>query len=268
MSLLKEMFASGQVTDQDTEADVTTLQVQYATKKNLELLVGHHRRFNRYVLATKRLLSSNSLGRTIAVSGLWALYKPPEYFNSPAEWHQTAGPISINLIHEIDILQFLLGPITRVHAEQTVSQRGYPAEEGAAIILRFESGVLGTFLLSDALPSPYNFESGTGENPLIPQDGQDVYRIFGTEGVLSVPDMRLWNYGKKEKSWHETMNMQRIEIAEDKTPFELQVRHLVEVIRGNERPMCSGQEGLSALLVCESVKKAIATSLPVEIPSL
>jgi predicted dehydrogenase len=247
---------------------VCPYQVSYATQRNLRLLVGHHRRFNRYVLATKRILSSNSVGRTIAVSGLWALYKPPKYFDPPAEWHQTAGPIAINLIHEIDILQFLFGPVTRVHAEQTISQRNFPAEEGAAIILRFKSGVLGTFILSDALPSPYNFESGTGENPLIPHTGQDVYRIFGTEGVLSVPDMKLWNYGKREKSWNETMEMEKMELRDEKAPFELQVRHLVEVIRGNEEPVCSGLDGISALAVCESVKKAMVTGLPVEIPSL
>jgi predicted dehydrogenase len=247
---------------------VTRFQVQYAANKNLYLLVGHHRRFNRYVLATKQLLSSNSLGRTVAVSGLWALYKPPEYFNPPAEWHQTAGPISINLIHEIDILQFLFGPIVRVHAEQTISQRTYPAEEGAAIILRFKSGTLGTFLLSDALPSPYNFESGTGENPLIPQTGQDAYRIFGTEGVLSVPDMQLWSYGGQEKSWNQTMEVNTVEVAEEKMPFELQVRHLIKVIQGKEDPMCTGMDGLSALVVCEAVKKAMGTGLPVEIASL
>jgi predicted dehydrogenase len=202
------------------------------------------------------------------LSGIWALYKPPEYFNPPAEWRQTAGPISINLIHEIDILQFLFGPITRVHAEQTISQRGFPAEEGAAIILRFKNGVLGTFILSDALPSPHNFESGTGENPLIPQTGQDVYRVFGTEGVLSVPDMQLWQYGKKEKSWNEVMEMEKIEVPNEKAPFELQVRHLIEVIRGKEKPMCSGMDGLSAVAICESVKKAMTTGLPVEIPSL
>jgi predicted dehydrogenase len=247
--------------------NVNPSQVQHAANKNLHLLVGHHRRFNRYVLATKRLLSSSSLGRTVAISGLWALYKPLEYFNPPAAWHRTAGPISINLIHEVDILQFLFGPIVRVHAEQTISQRGFPAEEGAAIIFRFKSGALGTFLLSDALPSPYNFESGTGENPLIPHTGQDVYRIFGTEGVLSVPDMRIWSYEGKEKSWNQIMELKTMDVAEERMPFELQVRHLIEVIRGNEDPMCTGMDGLSALAVCESVKEAMDTGLPVKVPS-
>ncbi|KAF2431287.1 NAD(P)-binding protein [Tothia fuscella] len=239
--------------------------IKYAEYRSTSLLVGHHRRFNRYVLAAKEIVSTNRIGRVIAVSGLWALYKPPEYFEAPMEWHRTAGPISINLVHEVDILQFLFGAITRVHAEKTISQRGFPAEEGAAILLRFESGTVGTFVLSDAAPSPFNFESGTGENPTIPYSGQDVYRVFGTQGVLSVPDMILWSYGQEDKNWTAQMLAEKVNVENQQTPFELQLRHFVSVVRGQSRPICSGMDGLSAVTVCEAVVQAIATGLPVEI---
>jgi predicted dehydrogenase len=243
-------------------------QVKYAEERNLHLLVGHHRRFNRFVIAAKVALSANMIGRVVAVSGLWALYKPPEYFEPPCEWRRTAGPISINLIHEIDILQYLFGSVTRVHAEKTLSQRQFPAEEGAALLLRFETGVVGTFVLSDALPSPYNFESGTGENPTIPHAGQDVYRIFGADGVLSVPDMQCWTHGTGEKSWASQMQVEKLDVAADKAPFELQIKHLVNVVQGKAKPTCSGMDGLSAVAVCEAVHKALDTGLPVDVRSL
>ena len=163
------------------------------------LLVGHHRRLNPFVTATKRALAEGSVGKIIAVSGLWTTFKPASYFQAPTEWRGKAGsggPILINLIHEIDTLQYLLGPISRVHAEVTLSQRNHEAEEGAAILLRFESGVVGTVILSDAVPSPYNFEAATGENPLLPKAGRDVYRIVGVEGTLSVGDMKVYRYGE------------------------------------------------------------------------
>jgi predicted dehydrogenase len=134
-----------------------------------------------------------SLGRLIAINGLWTIYKPSSCFDPPTEWRRLdcAGPIFINLIHEIDLLHYWHGPITRVYAEQTVSQRSFDAEEGAAITLRFASGLVGTFLLSDAVVSPHNFEGGTDENPIIPRTGRDFHRAFGSEGSLSVPDMTL-----------------------------------------------------------------------------
>ena len=144
----------------------------------------------------------------------------------------------INLIHEVDILQYLLGPITRVHAEQTLSQRKHEVEEGAAILLRFASGVVGTFLLCDATPSEHNFESATGENPIIPKAGVDCYRIFGTDGSLSVGDMRLnVNPVGLEKSWSNSLCESTLEVDEA-IPFDEQVSHFVQVISGREEPRC------------------------------
>lgn len=170
----------------------------------------------------------------------------------------------INLIHEIDILHYLLGPIMRVFAEKTISRRGFEVEEGAAIVLKFGSGVVGTFLLSDNVPSPHNFEAGTGENPMIPKVGKDVYRIFGTEGLISVPDMK-WSRYNVINSWNEEIEETEVEVDMGKAPFELQVKHLVEVLAGREHPVCSGADGLRAVVVCEAVKEALDTGMPVEI---
>lgn len=228
-------------------------------------MIGHHRRFNRYVIAAKNAIPS--LGKLIAVNGLWTLYKPQPYFDPPTEWRRldTAGPIFINMIHEIDILHYLFGPITRVYAEETLSQRGYPAEEGAAITLRFASGMVGTFLLSDAVVSPHNFEAGTGENPTIPKAGQDFYRVFGSEGTLSVPTMTRWSYEDGSKSWTEKLKSEDLEVPVTQIPFELQIKHFVEVIRGEQVPSCSGAEGLRAVIVCEAIKRSMREGLPVSV---
>ncbi|EKG20716.1 Oxidoreductase [Macrophomina phaseolina MS6] len=214
--------------------------VSHAASCNRHLLTGHHRRFNPYVTATKRILNRESLGNITAISGLWALYKPPSYFDSPTAWRQSAnsgGPVLINLIHDIDVLHYLLGPIVRVVAFESAKRRGHEAEEGAAILLQFESGVVGTFLLSDAIVSPHAFELGTGENPLFPPTGQDFYRIMGTEATLSVPDLKRWSYAPgAEKSWQNEMTGVVLPLEEMlseeervKVPFELQVAHLVRV---------------------------------------
>jgi predicted dehydrogenase len=236
-------------------------------KTNIKILVGHHRRFNPYTVATKKLLTSGELGDIVAISGLWTSYKPNDYFDPPTEWRRSlaGGVVLINLIHEVDLLHHFFGPIVRVHAEKTPSKRGYEAEEGAALTFRFKSGVVGTFLISDNVPSPYNFESGTGENPLIPKvDNVDFYRIFGTNATLSVPDMMKWSYGKGKKTWHESISQTKVRVG-DTVPFELQLAHFVSVIRGEEEPSCSGQAGLAALIVCNAVRDAIESGQTVSI---
>lgn len=240
---------------------------------HLRLLVGHHRRFNPYVVKTKELIESNSLGRIIAVNGLWTLYKPPEYFSGPTSWRRSretgGGVVLINLVHDIDILQHLFGPIVRVHAERTAPSRPNPphdAEDGAAITFRFASGVVGTFLVCDATPSPHNFEAGTGENPTIPRTGEDFYRIFGSEACLSVPDMTRWNYdGQPVKSWTQELTVERVEVSTDVVPLEAQLAHFVDVIQGQAEPSCTGEAGLRALVVCDAVRRAMESGMPVDV---
>lgn len=238
---------------------------EHLSTTKVKAIVGHHRRFNPYIVSAKQAVSSGRLGNIVAVNGMWTLYKPIEYYQPPTEWRQnkTGGVVLINMIHEVDLLHHLLGCITSVHAEKTISQRGYEAEEGAALTLRFQSGAVGSFLVADNIPSPYNFESGTGENPLIPKSGQDFYRLFGTEACLSVPDMSVWSH-KGEKSWHSEMVREAIPVP-DAVPFELQLQHFVKVVRGEEEPSCSVQAALAALVVCEAIKKAIEGNSTVHI---
>ncbi|CDM30457.1 hypothetical protein DTO013E5_2585 [Penicillium roqueforti] len=250
---------------------------QAPERAHLKLLVGHHRRFNPYVRATKAALDAGSLGRPIAINGLWTLFKPDPYFAPPTDWRASnergGGVIPINLVHDIDLMHHFFGPIVRVTAERTLPQRPSPphnADEGAALTLRFASGVVGTFLVCDATPSPHNFETGTGENPLIPRTttggDSDFYRIFGSDASLSVPDLTRWSYdASPEKSWNSPLTVERIPLPDDKAPFDLQLAHFVDVINGDAAPSCTGEEGLRALIVCEAVQKAMWSGQPVDI---
>ena len=248
--------------------------IEAANKAGVKLLVGHHRRFNPYLLSAKREVERGGLGTVIAVQGSWCLKKSEDYYNGIGEWRrngESGGVVLINLIHEVDLLQYLLGPIVLASAMQTKKTRGFDAEEGAAILLRFESGVVGTFILSDAVPSPWNFEAGTGENPTIPhapkEDGAGgFYRIMGTEASLSVPDLTRWSYdGKENKSWTEVLGKVDLVVDREKVPFDLQVQHFCEVVRDGAEPSCTGEEGLRAMVVCEAVKRAMSSGRLVEI---
>ncbi|PVH81979.1 NAD(P)-binding protein [Cadophora sp. DSE1049] len=239
-----------------------------AREKGVKVLAGHHRRFNPYLLAAKKALDESSLGQVVAVQGTWCLRKPAAYYDGIGEWRksgESGGVVLINLVHEVDLLQYLLGPITIVSAVETVRTRGFDAEEGAAIILRFESGVVGTFLLSDSTPSPWNFEGGTGENPMIPQVRDEdaaggFYRIMGTNGSLSVPDLMRWT-----GEWNEKPGKEGLEVQKEIVPFDKQIEHFARVVRGSERPRCTAEEALSAMVVCEAVKEAMRSGLWVEI---
>jgi len=234
-----------------------------AQKAGVKVLVGHHRRFNPYVEATKRIPDDGQLGTVVAVSALWTVLKPAGYFNATWRRGPAGGPVLINLIHDIDNLRYFFGDVQRIYAESGNGVRGYPVEDTAVLTIRFCSGVMATVVTSDVTASPYNFESATGENPLYYCAAQDCYRIFGTRATLSFPDMTLWRYtGDGEQGWDDPISSERISVART-IPLENQLRHFCDVVRNGAAPRCSGEQGVKTLEATLAVRKAARTGAPV-----
>lgn len=260
-----------------------------AESQGCKVAVGHHRRFHPSISAAKQAILSGKLGSITAISGVWTCKKNDGYFTL-AQWRRSrsggGGPVWTNFVHDIDLLHYFVGAhVTRVWATSTIARRkhqgikeGDGVEEGATVMLQFTSGVVGTFLISDNVSSPYGWESATGDNPMyapavVPVD---CYRIFGTEGTLTVPDGNLWTYRKEdaeerklEVGWHVPM---RREVVKDQEaiPFQQQVEHLARLISGKEEPVCSGKDGLAAVKVCEAITAALDKNdgCPVDIKQL
>ena len=211
----------------------------------------------------REAIDAGRLGRILTLSGQFWLVKPDDYFEVDWRRQEGAGPILINLIHDIDLFRYLCGEIVGVQALSSNAVRGNPAEETAVAILRFANGALGTVSASDTVVSPWSWELTTGENPAYPKQDQSCYQIGGTHGSLTIPALELWSHSDK-RGWWEPLKRERIPfVPED--PLQAQVRHFCAVIRGEEAPLVSGREGLATLAVIAAVKQAARSGGPVEI---
>jgi predicted dehydrogenase len=184
-------------------------------------------------------------------------FKPDDYFDVPWRREKGAGPVFLNLIHDIDNLRYLCGDTVSVQAIESNTIRGNPVEETSVILLRFKSGILGTVSVSDAIVAPWSWELTTGENPAYPVTGESCYYIGGTHGSLTVPHLDIWQNDSK-RSWWEPIQCTRIPF-EAQDPLALQVRHFCQVVRGEETPLVSGREGLKTLKVIVAAKEAAVT---------
>ena len=219
---------------------------------DVPVLVGHHRRHNPIIRAARDCVASGRLGRITSVTGLTLFYKPDEYFEP--EWRRSAdaGPVLINLVHGIDDLRFICGDIELVRAVTSSATRGFDAEDSAAIILRFASGALGTFALSDATVAPWSWELASGENPDYPRTDASCYLICGTHGSLALPGLDLFSYGAR-RSWHENLQRERIEVSAA-DPLAAQLRHFIRVVRREEYPVCDPRDAVKTLAAIEAVR--------------
>jgi len=83
--------------------------VAAAEAGDVALLIGHHRRHNPLVAAARRVIADGELGRLLAVHAQTWLIKPDDYFRAAWRKQQGAGPVFINLIHDIDLLRHATG---------------------------------------------------------------------------------------------------------------------------------------------------------------
>lgn len=239
-----------------TSATEALVLVEQARKHNVPILVGHHRRHNPLVETARRLIEDGKLGQLRALSGICWLYKPDPYFEE-APWRKEigAGPINVNLVHDIDLLRHLCGNIVTVQASSCPSVRKYNNEDVAAAIFRFDGGVIGTITVSDSIVAPWSWELTARENPKYPKTDQSCYLIGGSLGSLSLPDLTLWE-NQGQRGWWQPISATTFP-HDNSNPLVNQIEHFCKVIRGVEPPMVSGEEGLKTLQVIEAIHCAV-----------
>lgn len=247
----------------DDVAEATKL-VEAAERAGVPLLTGHHRRHNPLIQSAKAAIDAGRLGQVVAVHGTCWFYKPDDYFDVRWRREKGAGPVFLNLIHDIDLLRYLCGEIAEVQALESNALRGNAVEETAVILLRFASGVLGTVTVSDKIVAPWSWEFTSGENPAYSHTPETCYMVGGTLGSLTVPHLDLWSQSTKP-NWWEPIGRERLPVVQQ-DPLGLQVRNLCGVVRGTADPIVSGREGLETLRVIEAVKTAAATGRAVRLP--
>ena len=250
------------------EASAALELVQEAGKANVPLMVGHHRRHNPLIKSAKKAIAEGQIGTVRAVHAHCWFYKPDAYFDS-APWRKKpgAGPISINLAHDIDLLRHLAGEVVAVQARSVSSQRGYDNEDVAGALLTFEGGAIGTINVSDSIVAPWSWEMTSGEYPVYPSVTGSCYMIGGSHGSLSIPDLRLWSYQGAQRDWWTPIASMTLK-KEVSDPLVNQLRHFVEVARHQAAPVVSGWEGLNTLQVIEAIQNSCKTGETVRIKRL
>lgn len=242
-----------------TSSEAARAVVDIAEAQGVPVLVGHHRRYNPLIEKAREVITSGAIGEVRAVQATCWFYKPDPYFEE-ASWRkqQGAGPISVNLVHDVDLIRHLCGEVTTVRAVAALSRRGFENEDVAAAVLELEGGAIGTLTVSDSIAAPWSWELTAREHPIYPPTPESCYLIGGSKASLSVPDLRLWSHTGAVPDWWAPISATSLtRTAAD--PLMAQIAHFAEVIRGHEQPRVSGREGLRTLEVIEAIQNSART---------
>jgi predicted dehydrogenase len=230
-----------------------------AAHHGVHLLVGQHRRYNNLVKAAAAAVA-NDIGRLVATNAMVTMRKPDSYYE--AAWRRSAGagPLLVNLVHEVDLLRAVCGEIDRVQAISAQVGREFEFDDTAAVLIQFRNGALGTIVISESTPSPWSWEASVSEGMGFHNAGRDHARFVGTEAALTFPSMTIWSYDPAdgEPGWNSPLRMRRVDV-EPNDPYVDQIAHFARVILGSQSPHVSGVDGLCSLAVVAAVIEAART---------
>lgn len=225
---------------------------------NVPLLIGQHRRYNPFVNQAKKIIENEELGKLTVASFHYMIYKNDSYFD--IEWRRKkgAGPILVNLVHDVDLLRYLIGEIDAVQGMSSSAARGFETEDSAVVNVSFKSGTLASLTISDATASPWNWEATAREDVQYRPFDADAYFIGGTKGALSLPRLHQFSYAK-EPSWHQPLQMQ-IQPVDPQLPHKMQLKHFIQVVLGKEQPIVTPDDNIKTLETLMAIKLATETN--------
>lgn len=234
-----------------------------AETAGVPVLVGQHRRHNPFVNKAKEIIESGELGKLTVSSFHYMIYKNDEYFD--VEWRRKkgAGPILVNLVHDVDLLRYLLGEPVAVQGMQSSAARGFETEDSAVVNVRFSDGALASMTISDATASPWNWEATAREDPQYRPFDADAYFIGGTKGALSLPRLHQFSYDGAS-NWHKPLQME-IPAVDPALPHKMQLKHFVKVVRREVEPVVTPADNVKTLTLLNAIKEAAETGQLVEL---
>ncbi|MVA22044.1 gfo/Idh/MocA family oxidoreductase [Agrobacterium vitis] len=241
--------------------------VEASVRLNVPVLIGHQRRYSPDIQMAKRAIDEGRLGRLVAVHGMWLADKPEKYFD--AEWRRKpgGGPLLINLIHDIDCLRYICGDIESVRAFSSNAVRGFEVADTASVSLRFGNGALGTLLMSDAVVSPYNWDTASGQALYFPHQPENCYYLGGTKGLLAAPTMDLWYHPNQDGSWQDPLARQHLTLDGSRA-YDNQLDHFLAVIDRQASPLISAEDGMKTLATVLAIDIAAREDRTVNISEL
>lgn len=226
-----------------------------AEQKGVPVLVGHQRRHSPDIRAAKRAIEAGELGELVAVNGMTLFDKPADYFD--VDWRKKpgGGVLLINLIHDIDVLRYLVGEIDSIRAFTSNTGRGFEVEDTASISIRFVNGVLGTFLISDNAVSPWAWEYTSGQALYHPTQPGPCLFLAGRKAALSVSDMYLWRHAGENEHWQHPL-VREYRGAGGSPTYLSQLDHFIAVVRREQEPLITARDGLATLAATLAVDRA------------
>lgn len=224
-----------------TSREEAEQMIEAATRNDKKLMIGHNQRFVSSHEKAKKLIAAGELGKIYSFrtafghggpEGWSADGKNSWFFRKEEAFIGAMGDLGV---HKADLLRYVLGEEFADVAAfiETSAKENSNVDDNATLILRSESGVIGTLAASWA----YNAK----------EDNSTV--IYGEKATLRLEDDPTYgliiNYTNGEVVNYELGKIQSNEDGGQTNTCVID--HFVESVLDNKQPLIDGEEGKKSL---------------------
>lgn len=208
-------------------------------------MVGHHRR---RLAANRRIKAMIDAGELGVVQQVEANHSSPTLFS----WQEGAwrlrreelpgGAITVMGCHQLDTMQYLLGPVRRLCALSKRVLGATAVDDATAVLLEFESGPIGY----------------VGTSPAVPRTAS--IGVYGT-------DAAVWNEedGKRLLVQRRDGEAPGEVALEQNDPIAEQLAELARCVREGGKPETGGESSLEVVRMIEAVVQSAEEGAFVEL---
>lgn len=230
-----------------------------AAEKNKVLLgVVHQNRFNKAIVKLRQALEEGRFGKLThgAMTVRW--HRDKNYYDQApwrGTWAQDGGCLMNQSIHNIDLLQWMLGPVESVFAYTATNAREIEGEDAAVAVLKFRNGAFATIEASTTV---------------YPRNLEETLHIFGTTGTAGIGGVAV----NKVESWRfEGVDEAAVLADQDKEPPNVYgfghydiIKDFVAALEGGRQPAVPGEEGCKALEIILAIYHSVKYREEVKLP--
>lgn len=214
-----------------------------ARDKRIMGMVGFDMRFDPGLKKVRQLIDDGLIGRITAIQAQVGQYLPDwhpweDYRKGVSARVETGGGVILDLIHEIDYVTWLMG-----EAKEVICMNGHASaleiqtEDTAAILIRFESGAIGTINLD-----------------YVQRTLSRSCRVIGDRGTITwdLVNQKVAWYLVEDTAWHEFTyaGFQRND------RFLAEMKRFLDCLGGNAQPEVDLESGARSLKIALASKES------------
>jgi UDP-N-acetyl-2-amino-2-deoxyglucuronate dehydrogenase len=206
----------------------------------------------------KAAIDAGDLGAPVMISGRVKWYRPPDYY-SESRWRGTwaldgGGALMNQGIHTVDLMQWLFGPVRRVHGSAATRVHAIEVEDTAVAIFEFASGAVGTIEATTAAFPGYARR----------------LEVTGAHGTIVLEHDRIAAVDLRSPSAHvtvqasdDTTRSAASPVVSDASAHQRVLEDFIHAIQTGGTPACDGRAARTSVELVEAVYASARAGRPV-----